>query len=236
MDLIGDKELLLGDFALKLEMLPWAIGMLVVTSCVHEAGHAWAAWRLGDQTDEIKRRMTPFTWRHISLPFTIIMPAVLMLLAGIMMGGAKPVHVRLSIGPARMAVVALAGPIGNILCGVLSIIALAAMIHVEWVEPDIALGFDRTYMFALQAVLLNFLLAALNLLPIPPFDGSRIVALFLPERIRRVYYSFTIPSIIVLVIVFILLYTVYEAQLMAAIQAVLLELHTIVLQVRDWVR
>jgi Zn-dependent protease len=226
----------LSDFELKLEMLPWALSMLIITSCVHEAGHAWAAWRLGDRNEEIRRRITPFTWRHISLPFTVILPAVMMLFAGMMLGGAKPVHVRLSIGPARMAVVALAGPIGNVFCGILSILVLVGFIHGGWLEPDIALGFDRTYMYALQAVMLNFILAALNLLPIPPFDGSRIVALFLPEKLRRIYYSFTIPSIILLLVAFFLLYSVYENEFMEVMRTVLLELHTIVLQVRDWVQ
>ncbi len=210
--------------------------MLVITSCVHEAGHAWVAWRLGDRSEAIRPRTTPFTFKHISLPFTIILPSVMMLVAGMMMGGAKPVHVRTAIGPGKMAAVAIAGPIGNIVCGILALIAVVAMVHGGWLLPTMDLGFDDQYMFALQAVLLNFMLAALNLLPIPPFDGSRIVAMFLPERARQIYYSFTIPAIIVLVGFFFLVYFFFEAEFMSVIQAVLLDLHNIVLTLRDWVK
>ncbi len=225
----------MADFELKLEMLPWILSTLVITSCVHEAGHAWAAWRLGDRNESIRQRITPFTFRHISLPFTIILPTIMMLFAGMMVGGAKPVRVRLAIGPVRMAVVALAGPIGNAFCGVLSLLFVVALVHGGWLIPDMAMGFDRTYMFALQAVLLNFVLAAFNLLPIPPFDGSRIVAMFLPEKLRELYYRLTIPVIIVLIVVFVLMYATINEQMGAALYRVLLILHNTVLQVRDWV-
>ena len=207
--------------------------MLVVTSCVHEAGHAWAAWRLGDRRDYIEKRKTPFSLSHISFIFTILLPSIMLLTVGLMMGGARPVQVRTALGPARMALVALAGPMGNFFVGVLAMAALAGLVHAEWVTATLL--FDHYYAFALQAVMLNFLLGILNLIPVPPFDGSRIVAVFLPERIRRIYYGFSLPFIGILAAFFLLSYFVFQKEMIRAYMAVLQWTHNGVLEMRDWI-
>lgn len=223
----------MGDFSLRLQMLPFVLGMLVITSCVHEAGHAWAAWRLGDRRADIKKRTNPLSPSHISLVFTIILPTAMMLLAGLMLGGARPVQVRTALGPGRMALVAAAGPAGNLLVGGVSICLLAGLVHGGLLEAS--LMFDDFYVFALQAVMLNFVLAALNLIPIPPFDGSRIVAMFLPERLRQVYYGFSIPFIVLLAAVFLYFYFAHPEAMMEAYRGVLLDLHDGVLSLLGFV-
>ncbi|HGY92042.1 MAG TPA: site-2 protease family protein [Planctomycetes bacterium] len=221
------------EFSARLEFLPWILGMLIITSCVHEAGHAWTAWRMGDQRPYIRTRSNPASWRHISLIFTIILPSALMLMGAPLLGGAKPVMVRTAIGPRRMALVALAGPMGNILVGVLSIGVLAGLLHARILTPS--WQWDRYYVFALYAVALNFILALLNLLPLPPFDGSRIVAMFLPEKIRNIYYRLTIPVLIVFVVLILFSDRLFDDALGRFTLGVLHIVHDAVLSVQHWI-
>lgn len=182
----------------RLAALPWILGALIVTSCVHEAGHAWAAWRLGDRREDIRRRRHPFTWRHISLPFTIILPSILLVTSGMMIGGAKPVMVSTrAIDPWRMVLVAFAGPAGNFFTGVLQMALVVGLLHAGEIS-----SFDEYYHYLVFGCALSFFLGFLNLIPIPPFDGSRIVAAFMPERVRGFYYSLSIPCIVVLFVAF----------------------------------
>lgn len=173
------------SFFLKYEQIFWFLGVLIVTSCFHEAGHAWAAWRLGDRRDYIVRRKRFWSPSHISLPFTLILPVVLFLLAGVGIGGARPVMISMkAIGPWRMVLVALAGPVANLFVGVLSILVFVGCLHYGVIS-----ALSPRYGYAIQAIGTNFVLAGLNLLPLPPLDGSRIVAAFLPERARHFYYT-----------------------------------------------
>lgn len=182
-----------------LKALPWILGMLIVTSCVHEAGHAWAAWRLGDRREDIARRKSPFTFRHISLPFTILLPAVLLLTTGMMIGGARPVRVSTqAIGPWRMALVALAGPMGNFLVAILTMAVLVGLVQAELVVAAKIGGVyvDPIYQYVLFGIGLSFFLGMINLVPIPPLDGSRVVAAVMPESLRRAYYALSLPAAI----------------------------------------
>lgn len=218
---------------MKLRMLPWVLGMLVVTSCFHEAGHGWMAFRMGDQSDYTRKRSNPFSFSHISLLFTIILPSAMMLFFGMMLGGAKPVMVRQAVGPWRMALVALAGPMANLFIGALSMGILAGLVHSGVLAPSMRL--DEGYAFALQAVNLNFMLAALNLIPVPPFDGSRIVAALMPERMRQRYYSFSLPMIALMAGGFLLFYFSNREAFMKAYLKVLLMQHDGVMLIRHWI-
>jgi Zn-dependent protease len=175
----------------QLQSLPWLIGAMIVTSCVHEAGHAWVAWRLGDRRPEIEKRKRVLSWSHISLPFTIILPSVLWIFTGLMLGGAKPVMVSTqAIGPWRMVLVSLAGPVGNFLTGIVSLAIFAGLVHAGQINAlsDQLAGKPGAFSFAIMAIGLSFFLGVLNLLPLPPLDGSRVVAAFLPERARNFFY------------------------------------------------
>ncbi|MEE9394192.1 MAG: site-2 protease family protein [Planctomycetota bacterium] len=222
------------DWSDKLEMLPWLLGMLIITSCVHEAGHAWAAWRCGDQRAYIKTRMSPLSFSHISLWFTIVIPALLVLFVGFIIGGARPVQVRTSIGPYRMALVALAGPMGNFLTAGFSLAIVTGLVHAGVLLPSLA--FDTHYSYALFAVGFSIFLGFLNLIPIPPLDGSRVVAALLPEKVRNLYYStLTIPGMILLLGGFLILSYVYKQEFSAATLRALNGLHRWQLVLRDWI-
>jgi Zn-dependent protease len=113
------------------------------------------------------------------------MPAVLMLTTGFVFGGAKPVPVNFYNlrRPYRdMALVAMAGPLSNLLIALVLAFVLKAMYTFGGWNRD-SLGF-----LVLQGgVYLNLLLAVFNMLPIPPLDGSRIMAWLLPESLRAAY-------------------------------------------------
>jgi len=160
----------------------------ILAITLHEAAHAFVAARLGDRTAQQLGRMTINPLRHIDPVGTLLVPA-LILLASQAMGGAllfgwaKPVPVVQSNlrSPRRdMGIVAAAGPGANIA------MALGWGILIKLLLVG---GFESEFFFrmAVAGVLVNLALAVLNLVPIPPLDGGRIVASLLPEPIANAY-------------------------------------------------
>jgi Zn-dependent protease len=154
---------------------------------VHEAAHGWMAKRLGDRTAEMLGRVTLNPLKHIDLVGTVIVPLVVFLTSGFVFGWAKPVPVnyRNLHNPRRdSALVALAGPGANLLMALLWALAIllgAALIQSsQWIAvPLILMG--------VSGVLFNAVLMALNLLPILPLDGGRVLNSLLPPKLSQVY-------------------------------------------------
>lgn len=159
----------------------WALPVLVAIT-LHEAAHAWVAWKLGDDTAQQQGRVTFNPLSHIDLFGTIIMPALLLLGSGgrMMFGYAKPVPVnfaRLRTPRRDMVLVAAAGPASNVLLAVLSALALYL---VPFLSGDFA---EWTTRNLLNSVWINLLLCLFNMLPIPPLDGGRVAVGVLPYRL-----------------------------------------------------
>jgi len=179
----------------------WAVPVLVAIT-IHEAAHGYAAYALGDPTAKSQGRLSLNPVRHIDPFGTILLPILLLLFGGVIFGYAKPVPVdaRNFRNPrAHMAIVALAGPLSNILLAVIG----GLLIYSTLVMPD----FLRNFFGAnfLNFVWINCLLAALNLLPLPPLDGSRVVSGLLPWRLAYHYNKLEPWGILILVgIIFIL--------------------------------
>jgi Zn-dependent protease len=154
---------------------------------LHEAAHGWMAGRLGDRTARMLGRVTANPLRHIDPLGTVIVPLLMYLLTPIMFGWAKPVPVnwRNFENPRKdMGLVALAGPVANLSMAL--IWAILAKVGVllyplsQWIaEPLILMGG--------AGVFINVLLMALNMLPIPPLDGGRVVNALLPPRYSVVF-------------------------------------------------
>lgn len=155
----------------------------------HEFAHAWAADKLGDKTARYQGRLTLNPFKHLDI-FGFIM----IMLIGI--GYAKPVPVNMFNFKNKkrdMALVALAGPLMNLLCGIVAIFLSVLLFNSAHI-----LAFRGTPSILLVRVVAilyyGFILvgqicvslAIFNLIPIPPFDGSRILGYFLPDRI---YYK-----------------------------------------------
>ena len=158
--------------------------LLAIT--MHEAAHGWVADRLGDHTARMLGRVTLNPLRHIDPLGTVLLPLGMYALTGFLFGWAKPVPVnpRNLAHPRRdMAIVAAAGPLSNLAMAVLwsLVIVLGAWLHdvSEWVSGPLV------YMGA-AGVLINSVLLVLNMLPLPPLDGGRVLVGLLPLRLARV--------------------------------------------------
>lgn len=140
---------------------------------LHECAHGWVALKFGDPTAKLLGRLTLNPFKHIDPIGTVLVPIITKLTLGFPFGWAKPVPVNFANlnNPKRdMIFVALAGPAVNI---VLALVA-SVLIHIG---PNI---------FEL-AVKINLMLAIFNMIPIPPLDGSRVVAGLLPTSLARKY-------------------------------------------------
>ncbi len=150
----------------------------------HEFSHALAAYRLGDDTAKRAGRLTLNPLKHLDIAGAIA-------LVLIRVGWAKPVPVNANNFANKkrgMALTALAGPLSNLLLGVVGVfLAAVLMPHLDIVTAGGYIYYTKTWKLAVYLVLesfyyLNLSLAVFNMLPIPPFDGSRIALLFLPTR------------------------------------------------------
>jgi Zn-dependent protease len=156
----------------------WLIPILMAVT-LHEVAHGWAARYFGDRTAEMLGRLSLNPLRHIDPIGTVLIPGLLLAIGGPLFGWAKPVPVATSALPnprRAMFWVALAGPAANLLmavawCGVLAVVAQidGNKVLIYWIA-----------LMARAGILMNVFLAVLNLLPIPPLDGGRIVAALLP--------------------------------------------------------
>lgn len=161
------------------------ISILFVILCIlplHELAHAWVANKLGDPTAKLEGRLT-----FNPLASVDPMGALALLLFGF--GWAKPVPVdsRYFRKPKRdMAITALAGPVSNLLAAFVGAVLVAIM---EAFSPYN--GFTNfVYNVLWYYVVVNISLAVFNLIPMPPLDGSRIVAAFLSDRAMYTYYRY----------------------------------------------
>src|SRR5208337_880147 len=161
---------------------------LLLAIILHEVSHGWVAEKLGDPTARMLGRITLNPISHIDPIGTVILPGVLLLTGShFLFGWAKPVPVNfgnLRGGRRDMALVALSGPLSNLLIAVVSSI----IFHVTFGGLTGSAGVsDRIvvpiHVMANYSVLFNLVLMVINLLPILPLDGGRIVAGLVPVHI-----------------------------------------------------
>jgi Zn-dependent protease len=164
---------------------------------VHEAAHGFAARYFGDSTAERAGRITLNPIKHIDPIGTILLPALTLLVGGILFGWAKPVPVdfsRLRHPKRDMLWVAAAGPASNFVMALFwaSMIKLAVTVPSVYSEPLSLMG---------QAgVMINVVLMVLNLLPLPPLDGGRIAVSLLPNRLAYKYAQIEQYGFIILLV------------------------------------
>jgi Zn-dependent protease len=149
---------------------------------VHEAAHGYAARHFGDMTAFNAGRITLNPIKHIDLFGTILLPAMTILLGGILFGWAKPVPVdfsRLRNPKNDMLWVAAAGPASNFVMAIFWALVMKFSISV----PE-AIAYPLALM-AKAGIGINIVLMVLNLLPLPPLDGGRIAVSLLPMHLAR---------------------------------------------------
>ncbi len=168
-------------------LIIWVVPLVLAIS-LHEAAHGWVAHLLGDSTARNLGRLTANPIKHIDPIGTVVVPILLLIVSkgSFAFGWAKPVpvDVRNFVNPLKdMALVALAGPMSNFLMAVLWTLLLVFSLYVL---PQGALA-SMIEVMAEIGVLINLILMVLNLLPIPPLDGGRIVTGILPVDMAAVF-------------------------------------------------
>ena len=184
-----------------MDKILYIVPILLFSIVVHEYAHGYVANRWGDPTAAMLGRLTLNPIPHIDPIGSILVPGLLLLSpGGFLFGWAKPVPVN----PANFRhrkwgdiTVSLAGPGSNVL--------LALLFTVVWIAARRLLGPDPGIdeIFG-TAVLLNLILAAFNLLPIPPLDGSHVVYNFLPQPLAYNYMSLARYGLLILIVLLVL--------------------------------
>ncbi|RPH66813.1 MAG: site-2 protease family protein [Burkholderiales bacterium] len=162
---------------------------VILAITLHEAAHAFVAAQLGDRTAELQGRVTLNPLRHVDPVGTLLVPALILFASkalaggGLLFGWAKPVPIVQSNlrSPRRdMGLVAAAGPGANLVMALGWAFALKLM-------TLFGIGGEFFPRMAIAGIFVNLALAALNLLPVPPLDGGRIVTSLLPHRLAVPY-------------------------------------------------
>lgn len=160
--------------------------ILIFSAIFHEVAHGYVADRLGDPTARLSGRLTFNPLPHIDPMLSIFLPLLLVLSGSpVIFGAAKPVPIdpfNLKEGRKDVALVALAGPLTNVAIAI--------------VASSLFKLFPFTFLSLV--VYYNLLLAVLNLIPIPPLDGSKVFAFLLSERQAAMYLSFGSFGIVIL--------------------------------------
>ena len=171
-----------------MRVIMWAVPV-VFSIVVHEVSHGWMAYRLGDDTAKRMGRLTLNPIPHIDPLGTVILPLIMIIMGGPVFGWAKPVpfnpyNFRGNVSVRSGAMwVALAGPGSNLGIAFISSFILVAALKFLPGFPSV-IYFSITQL-AQAFIVINLVLASLNLIPIPPLDGSKILMRFLPPEYDR---------------------------------------------------
>lgn len=152
--------------------------LLWILTAPHEFAHAWVATRLGDDTPRLEGRVTLNPLAHVDWMGTAILPFATSLLGAGFLGWGRPVRTnpaKLRGGLNGLAVVSLAGPFSNIIMAVILALVTVATLSAS---PTLA-------QFLARGVELSLYLAIINMLPVPPLDGSKLL---LAARLPTVVY------------------------------------------------
>lgn len=169
--------------------------VLLFSVIVHEVAHGYLAWLNGDPTARLAGRVTLNPIPHIDPIGTILLPLLLLVTGSrVIFGWARPVPVNpANYSNSRLGEVttSFAGPASNLLLATL----FAFLLHLKLGGPGLVL-------LAYYGCTINIFLALFNLLPIPPLDGSHLVAAFLPYRLLRLYRYLEPVGFVIILLLF----------------------------------
>ncbi|MCL2528736.1 MAG: site-2 protease family protein [Coriobacteriia bacterium] len=171
---------------------------------VHEVAHGFVAWKLGDPTAKDRGRLSLNPIRHIDPFGTVILPIALAIYGGPVFGYAKPVPYNPTyfkdIRKGEL-LTGMAGPASNLIMSIIGALITNVLLLVGTFSAEVTMWiFYGGYYF----VFINLVLMFFNLLPIPPLDGSSIIAIFLSDSALRKYYNvqrYALPILLLLLFV-----------------------------------
>lgn len=182
-----------------LKIIIWAIPVLLAIT-LHEVAHGWVARYLGDPTAAKLGRLTLNPIKHIDPIGTILVPAIMILLPGnFLFGWAKPVPVNVNqLGsPKRdMAIVAVAGPVSNLIMALLWALLIKICLSGSGEESSVQ---QTLILMGLAGMMINIILMVLNMIPLPPLDGGRVLAGLLPDNLSAMLGSIERYGFIIIV-------------------------------------
>lgn len=177
---------------------------IVFSIVLHEVAHGWMAYRLGDPTAKNMGRLTLNPLPHIDMMGTVILPLVMLFLRAPVFGWAKPVpfnphnfyrHIDIKKGTMW---VALAGPASNITVAL--IFSFVLVLVNKFMPTSFVFVYVSLSELAKAVIYINLFLAFLNLIPIPPLDGSKVVMRFLPTEYYNFYLRLERYGMIILIV------------------------------------
>jgi Zn-dependent protease len=183
----------------------WAVPVLF-SVVIHEVAHGWVAYRLGDPTAKQMGRLTLNPIHHIDIMGTVILPLMLIVLGGPVFGWAKPVpfnprNFRRDVDIKNgTLLVALAGPGSNLILAFLA--SFLFVITQKFFSGSHTLLYLALYQLTQAILIINLVLAFINLIPIPPLDGSKILLRFLPQRFYQPYFMLERYGFLIVIILF----------------------------------
>lgn len=165
---------------------------LLISITVHEWAHGFVAYKFGDNTPKIQGRLSLNPFSHLD-------PLGTLMLFIIGIGWAKPVEINpMNIShnykKLKLMFVAFAGPLSNFILGTIFSVLMYLLLKFSVINSILML-----FMFSLL-IRINFVLGIFNLLPIPPLDGSNIIANLLPDNLANQYYKLAPYSIFILLV------------------------------------
>jgi Zn-dependent protease len=170
------------------------ISVLILSIVVHEVAHAWQARREGDDTAERLGRITLNPLSHLDLMGSFIVPMALYFSGtGFLFGWAKPVPVNPAnyrnyvAGDIR---VSMAGIVSNIFLALGATLLMAMLVKLRSFVGPLGGVLDSALLALNYAVFINLILAFFNLIPVPPLDGSHVLAHLLPDALALKYRQF----------------------------------------------
>lgn len=192
------------------------LGVILVSMTIHEAMHGFMAYYLGDDTAKLQGRLTLNPIKHIDPFLTILLPILLALTPGApIFGGARPVPFnpsRLRYGEWGSALVALVGPLTNLLFAFVSFGLFAV------------LDISQSSVFGeilLISTMVNLGFFVFNMLPIPPLDGSRVLYAIAPDFVRKVMSAIEQFGIIFIFLIVIVASSVIGGFMLTSINAIM---------------
>lgn len=197
-----------GDIKIAIIQLLLSVPIVLFALSCHEAAHAYAAYKMGDRTAFNLGRVTINPSKHLDLVGTICM-----LVFGFGWAKPVPINARNFENPKKgMAISGIAGPLANFILGIISTFLSALTVFLEYklmtnMQPtEFVLNvFSITYTFFYLSAMYNFIFMVFNLIPVPPFDGSRFITAILPSKwyfklMQYEKYTFIIVMVVNLVL------------------------------------